>query len=104
MEFPKAFTIWWYGIGVSHRENLDMERSYDYGTLDDHRPLDFMLFAAYSILGWCYEVVLDFVARQKLVNRGFLMGPLLPHLRRWRRAGAAAVWMTTSLNPCGPLF
>ncbi len=35
-------------------------------------------FAAYSILGWCYEVVLEFVARQKLVNRGFLMGPYCP--------------------------
>ncbi len=37
-----------------------------------------LCFAAYSILGWCYEVVLDFVARQKLVNRGFLMGPYCP--------------------------
>ena len=37
-----------------------------------------LLFAIYSILGWCYEVVLDFVARQKLVNRGFLMGPYCP--------------------------
>ena len=35
-------------------------------------------FAAYSIFGWCYEVVLEFVARQKLVNRGFLMGPYCP--------------------------
>lgn len=35
-------------------------------------------FAAYSILGWCYEVILDLVARQKLVNRGFLMGPYCP--------------------------
>lgn len=49
-----------------------------------------LLFAIYSILGWCYEVVLDFVVRQKLVNRGFLMGPYCPHLWLWRRAGAAA--------------
>ena len=55
-------------------------------------------FAVYSIIGWCYEVILDLVARQKLVNRGFLMGPYCPIYG----VGAVLILLLfgdTSMNP-----
>lgn len=39
----------------------------------------FLFFAAYSILGWCYEVFLEVVVYQwGFSNRGFLWGPYCP--------------------------
>lgn len=35
-------------------------------------------FAIYSFLGWCMEVVFCTVRTGKLVNRGFLNGPVCP--------------------------
>lgn len=35
-------------------------------------------FAAYSVLGWCVEVVYCTVKSGKVVNRGFLNGPVCP--------------------------
>lgn len=57
-----------------------------------------LLFALYSILGWCYEVLLDFVARQKLVNRGFLMGPYCP-IYGFGAGLVLLLFRNTSLNP-----
>ena len=35
-------------------------------------------FMVYSFLGWCVEVVFCAVTTGKVVNRGFLNGPLCP--------------------------
>ena len=38
----------------------------------------FLLFILYSFIGWCIEVVYTFCTTKKLVDRGFLIGPLCP--------------------------
>lgn len=38
----------------------------------------FILFAAYSFVGWAWESALFTVQEKKFVNRGFLNGPLCP--------------------------
>ena len=38
----------------------------------------FAYFLIYSCIGWCLEVVYAAVTRGKLVNRGFLNGPVCP--------------------------
>ena len=39
----------------------------------------FLLFLAYAIIGWCYEVFLEVVIYQwGFSNRGFLFGPYCP--------------------------
>lgn len=38
----------------------------------------FLLFILYSFIGWCMEVCVVFFNTKKLVNRGFLIGPLCP--------------------------
>ena len=38
----------------------------------------FALFIIYSFVGWIIEVLFVFYDTKKLVNRGFLVGPLLP--------------------------
>ena len=40
--------------------------------------LVFWLFFIYSFLGWCTEVAFQAIAHGKIVNRGFLNGPLCP--------------------------
>ena len=37
-----------------------------------------LLFFAYSLLGWCIEVVLKYRQFHRFINRGFLTGPVLP--------------------------
>ena len=37
-----------------------------------------LLFFAYSLLGWCIEVVLKFIQFHRFINRGFLAGPICP--------------------------
>lgn len=37
-----------------------------------------LLFAIYSFLGWCTEVLYYFKTQHKFVNRGFLYGPFCP--------------------------
>ena len=37
-----------------------------------------LLFFAYSLLGWCIEVVLKFIQFRRFINRGFLAGPVCP--------------------------
>ncbi len=38
----------------------------------------FLFFIIYSIIGWTYESILCSITGKKLVNRGFLNGPLCP--------------------------
>lgn len=38
----------------------------------------FLIFMSYSFLGWLMEVVIGMVERRKVVNRGFLIGPICP--------------------------
>jgi len=38
----------------------------------------FLLFLAYSFIGWACEVIYCSIKERKIVNRGFLMGPLCP--------------------------
>lgn len=38
----------------------------------------FLLFLFYSFAGWLMEVVVSLLERKKLVNRGFLVGPICP--------------------------
>ncbi len=37
-----------------------------------------LLFFIYSFMGWVWEVILSIFEHHKLINRGFLIGPLLP--------------------------
>lgn len=38
----------------------------------------FLMFMIYSFLGWLMEVIISIILRHKLVNRGFLVGPICP--------------------------
>lgn len=38
----------------------------------------FLWLMLYSIMGWCYECVLESLRQSKLINRGFLNGPYCP--------------------------
>ena len=38
----------------------------------------FLLFFIYSVVGWAIETCYIFLTRDKLVNRGFLIGPYCP--------------------------
>ena len=35
----------------------------------------FLLFIIYSMIGWAIEVLLQFIEKKRLINRGFLIGP-----------------------------
>ncbi len=42
-------------------------------------PIDLvLLFFLYSFAGWCMEVTLKFIQYHRLINRGFLTGPVCP--------------------------
>lgn len=57
-----------------------------------------MLFLIYSFLGWCVEVSFVAVTTGRVVNRGFLNGPVCP-LRRGN-AGALLLLEPVSGNLC----
>lgn len=38
----------------------------------------FLLFILYSLIGWLLEEVITYIDTKKLVNRGFLIGPICP--------------------------
>lgn len=38
----------------------------------------FLLFMTYSFLGWIIEVIVTMLEHRKIVNRGFLVGPICP--------------------------
>lgn len=54
--------------------------------------IGFLLFLIYSFIGWCMEVILCSFLEKKLVNRGFLIGPICPIY------GAGAVIITIALS------
>lgn len=43
-----------------------------------HLSIVFLLFIIYAFLGWCMEVVVALHDEKKLINRGFLIGPICP--------------------------
>ena len=53
----------------------------------------FLWFMLYSFIGWVYESILCSVAGRKLVNRGFLNGPVCPIY------GVGAVAVVYALSP-----
>ena len=60
-----------------------------------HLELLWIWFLCYSIAGWLYESVLVSVQERRIVNRGFLNGPLCPIY------GVGAVLMTVLLQGVG---
>ena len=56
------------------------------------------LFLIYSFIGWIIEVFLSLVMKHKFINRGFLIGPLVPI---W---GTGAILITLILRPQDSLF
>ncbi len=56
------------------------------------------LFLIYSFVGWIIEVMYTLIEQKKFVNRGFLIGPLVPI---W---GTGAVLITLILKPYDSLF
>ena len=56
------------------------------------------LFLIYSFIGWIIEVIFSFIVEHKFINRGFLVGPLVPI---W---GTAAILITLILRPDDSLF
>lgn len=38
----------------------------------------FLIFMIYSCIGWAMEVVISMIQRKKIINRGFLIGPICP--------------------------
>ena len=53
----------------------------------------FLYLVIYSFIGWAYESTVCYVAERKLVNRGFLNGPVCPIY------GVGAVAVIALLNP-----
>ena len=56
------------------------------------------LFLFYSFIGWIIEIIFTFFTEHKIVNRGFLIGPLVPI---W---GTGAILITLILNPKDSIF
>lgn len=56
------------------------------------------LFLIYSFIGWLVEIFLTLVMERKFINRGFLIGPLVPI---W---GTGAILITLILRPQDSLF
>ena len=38
----------------------------------------FLYFIIYAVVGWCSEVLYAYIMKNKITNRGFLLGPLCP--------------------------
>jgi len=58
----------------------------------------FAMFIIYSFIGWIIEMLLTLYKHQKIVNRGFLIGPIIPI---W---GSGAVLITLLLKPSDSIF
>lgn len=58
----------------------------------------FLLFLIYSFIGWTFEVFLTFVKEHKYINRGFLVGPIVPI---W---GTGAIMITLILKRQDGIF
>ena len=44
----------------------------------DRLAIIFLIFMTYAFGGWAMEVIISLLQRRKLVNRGFLVGPICP--------------------------
>lgn len=58
----------------------------------------FILFLIYSFIGWLFEVFLTIVKEHKFINRGFLIGPIVPI---W---GTGAILITLILKETDGIF
>ena len=58
----------------------------------------FSLFLIYSFLGWLIEIAAALLKEHKFINRGFLMGPIVPI---W---GAGAILITFLVKPKDSVF
>lgn len=58
----------------------------------------FILFLIYSFIGWLFEVFLAIVKEHKFINRGFLIGPIVPI---W---GTGAILITLILKETDGIF
>lgn len=58
----------------------------------------FLLFLIYSFIGWLFEVFLTIIKEHKYVNRGFLIGPIVPI---W---GTGAILITLILREKDGIF
>ena len=55
----------------------------------------FLWFMAYSFIGWAYESILCSIVGKRLVNRGFLNGPVCPI---YGTGAVAVVWALGSFR------
>ncbi|MBR3199689.1 MAG: putative ABC transporter permease [Bacilli bacterium] len=53
----------------------------------------FALFIIYAFIGWIIEIIVALINNHKFINRGFLMGPIIPI---W---GLGAMMITWSVKP-----
>ncbi len=53
----------------------------------------FLIFIIYSFIGWAMEVLISILQRKKLINRGFLIGPICPIY------GVGALTISALLSP-----
>lgn len=58
----------------------------------------FLIFVSYSMIGWVMEVGYNVVAKRKMTNRGFFIGPVCPIY------GAGALLMTILISDTGNIF
>lgn len=58
----------------------------------------FILFLIYSFIGWLFEVFLTIIKEHKYINRGFLIGPIVPI---W---GTGAILITLILKEKDGIF
>lgn len=58
----------------------------------------FILFLIYSFIGWLFEVFLTIIKEHKYINRGFLIGPIIPI---W---GTGAILITLILKEKDGIF
>ena len=58
----------------------------------------FILFLIYSFIGWLFEVFLTVIKEHKYINRGFLIGPIVPI---W---GTGAILITLILKETDGIF
>ena len=56
-------------------------------------------FLIYSCIGWCLEVIYAAATTGQLVNRGFLNGPVCPHLRLWHDHRAVCPYALAAQHP-----
>lgn len=67
----------------------------------------FLIFLAYSFLGWLIELAATFIQHHRIYNRGFLIGPICPIygvgavLGSWIFSGINQVWLVFLLCTLG---